>query len=71
MKLFYISGNLMSLGALDFGIIIDGVVIVVDHCMRQLKEKMKDLIFRHRAILRHPPGRSMMIKRNQHVAKVK
>ncbi|MFV0625771.1 MAG: efflux RND transporter permease subunit [Alphaproteobacteria bacterium] len=40
MRLFNISGNLMSLGALDFGIIIDGVVIVVDHCMRKLKEKV-------------------------------
>jgi cobalt-zinc-cadmium resistance protein CzcA len=39
MRLFNISGNLMSLGALDFGIIIDGVVIVVDHCMRRLKER--------------------------------
>jgi cobalt-zinc-cadmium resistance protein CzcA len=37
-----ISGNLMSLGALDFGIIIDGVVIVVDHCMRRLKERKGD-----------------------------
>lgn len=40
MKQLNISGNLMSLGALDFGIIIDGVVIVVDHCMRKLKEKL-------------------------------
>lgn len=40
MKIFNISGNLMSLGALDFGIIIDGVVIVVDHCMRKIKEKI-------------------------------
>lgn len=42
MRYFHISGNLMSLGALDFGIIIDGVVIVVDHCMRKIKEKIKD-----------------------------
>jgi cobalt-zinc-cadmium resistance protein CzcA len=40
MKTLGISGNLMSLGALDFGIIIDGVVIVVDHCMRKIKEKI-------------------------------
>jgi cobalt-zinc-cadmium resistance protein CzcA len=39
MKTLNISGNLMSLGALDFGIIIDGVVIVVDHCMRKLAGK--------------------------------
>lgn len=43
MRQFNISGNLMSLGALDFGIIIDGVVIVVDHCMRKLKEKLKGI----------------------------
>lgn len=42
MKSLGISGNLMSLGALDFGIIIDGVVIVVDHCMRKIKERVKD-----------------------------
>lgn len=42
MQRFGISGNLMSLGALDFGIIIDGVVIVVDHCMRKLKDRFAD-----------------------------
>ena len=30
-----ISGNLMSLGALDFGLIVDGAVIIVENCMRQ------------------------------------
>ena len=38
MKYFGISGNLLSLGALDFGIIVDGAVIVLDHCVRKLKE---------------------------------
>jgi len=33
-----ISGNLMSLGALDFGIIVDGAVIIVENCIRQLAE---------------------------------
>lgn len=42
MRVFNISGNLMSLGALDFGIIIDGVVIVVDHSLRKIKEKIND-----------------------------
>jgi heavy metal efflux system protein len=37
-----ISGNLMSLGALDFGVIIDGVVVIIDNCLRQmLSEKGK------------------------------
>ncbi len=30
-----ISGNLMSLGALDFGLIVDGAVIIVENCLRQ------------------------------------
>lgn len=33
-----ISGNLMSLGALDFGIIVDGTVIIVENCLRKLAE---------------------------------
>lgn len=36
-----ISGNLMSLGALDFGLIIDGAVIIVENCLRRLGEKQK------------------------------
>ena len=31
-----ISGNLMSLGALDFGLIVDGAVIIVENCVRRL-----------------------------------
>lgn len=31
-----ISGNLLSLGAIDFGIIVDGAVIIVENCMRRL-----------------------------------
>ena len=34
----HISANLMSLGAIDFGIIIDGAVIVVENCLRLLAE---------------------------------
>lgn len=30
MKVFGVGGNLMSLGALDFGIIVDGAVIIVE-----------------------------------------
>jgi len=33
---YKISANLMSLGALDFGIIIDGAVVIVDNCIRRL-----------------------------------
>ena len=31
-----ISANLMSLGALDFGIIVDGAVVIVENCIRRL-----------------------------------
>ncbi|MFV0552645.1 MAG: efflux RND transporter permease subunit, partial [Anaerorhabdus sp.] len=36
-----ISGNLMSLGALDFGIIVDGAVIIVENCIRHLAEEQQ------------------------------
>lgn len=36
MNLFGVSGNLMSLGALDFGLIVDGAVIIVEAALYQL-----------------------------------
>ncbi|MEI6682877.1 MAG: CusA/CzcA family heavy metal efflux RND transporter [Bacteroidota bacterium] len=36
MKLFGISGNLMSLGAIDFGLIVDGAVIIVENVVHRL-----------------------------------
>ena len=38
-----ISANLMSLGALDFGLIVDGAVIVVENAVRRLAEKRRHL----------------------------
>jgi cobalt-zinc-cadmium resistance protein CzcA len=38
-----ISGNLMSLGAIDFGIIIDGAVIIVENCLRVLGNRQHEL----------------------------
>ena len=38
-----ISGNLMSLGAVDFGLIIDGAVVMVENIVRQLGERQKHL----------------------------
>lgn len=38
-----VSANLMSLGALDFGLIVDGAVIIVENCLRSLSEKRKHL----------------------------
>lgn len=43
MKPLGISGNLMSLGALDFGIIVDGAVILIDNCIRYIHNKTKDM----------------------------
>lgn len=39
MNIFGVSGNLMSLGALDFGLIIDGAVIIVEAVLHQLHSK--------------------------------
>ncbi|WP_020651422.1 CusA/CzcA family heavy metal efflux RND transporter [Massilia niastensis] len=36
MVTYRVSANLMSLGALDFGIIIDGAVVIVEACVRRL-----------------------------------
>jgi len=33
-----VSGNLMSLGALDFGLIVDGAVIIIENCLRRFGE---------------------------------
>lgn len=37
------SANLMSLGALDFGLIVDGAVIIVENCLRRLGERQHQL----------------------------
>ncbi len=39
MYVFRISANLMSLGALDFGLIADGAIIVAENCLRRLSER--------------------------------
>jgi heavy metal efflux system protein len=38
-----VSGNLMSLGAIDFGLIVDGAVIIVENCLRHLTERQHAL----------------------------
>ena len=45
-----ISANLMSLGALDFGLIVDGAVIIVENCVKRLAEA------------RHRLGRALDLK---------
>lgn len=39
MKQFRISGNLMSLGAIDFGLIVDGSVVMIENIVRHLSLK--------------------------------
>lgn len=43
MAVANVSANLMSLGALDFGIIIDGAVVIVENCMRRLSHAQKNI----------------------------
>jgi len=38
-----VSGNLMSLGAIDFGLIVDGSVVMVENIIRHLAEKQHEL----------------------------
>ena len=38
-----VSGNLMSLGALDFGLIVDGAVIIVENCLRRFGDEQHRL----------------------------
>lgn len=42
MKPLGISGNLMSLGALDFGLIVDGAVIMIDNCIRFIHHRTEE-----------------------------
>ncbi|HLA68344.1 MAG TPA: CusA/CzcA family heavy metal efflux RND transporter [Bacteroidota bacterium] len=42
MKLTGVSGNLMSLGAIDFGIIVDGAVVLVENALRKLHERQQE-----------------------------
>ncbi len=39
MRQFNISANLMSLGAIDFGLIVDAAVIIVENCVRRLAQE--------------------------------
>jgi cobalt-zinc-cadmium resistance protein CzcA len=43
MNALGVPANLMSLGALDFGLIIDGAVIIVENALRRIAERQKEL----------------------------
>jgi cobalt-zinc-cadmium resistance protein CzcA len=50
-----VSGNLMSLGAIDFGLIVDGAVIIVENCLRRLAEEQ------------HKKGRLLTLQERLHI----
>jgi heavy metal efflux system protein len=43
MRALGLSGNLMSLGAIDLGLIVDGAVIIVENAVRRLSERRAEL----------------------------
>jgi cobalt-zinc-cadmium resistance protein CzcA len=43
MRIFHVSGNLMSLGAIDFGLIVDGAVIMTENSVRRIAERQHAL----------------------------
>jgi cobalt-zinc-cadmium resistance protein CzcA len=53
MRLFHVSGNLMSLGALDFGLIVDGAVVMVENAVRRRAEAQH-------ANSKEPPERTIL-----------
>lgn len=57
MMKFGISGNLMSLGAIDFGLIVDGAVFMMENIVRRVSEKRKQVgAILSKADLRHAVG---------------
>ncbi len=55
MRYFNVSANLMSLGAIDFGLIVDGAVIIVEDTVRRL------------AAQRHHVGRALSADERLHI----
>ncbi len=53
MRVFNVSGNLMSLGALDFGLIVDGAVVMVENVVRRRAEAQHENS-------REPPERTIL-----------
>ncbi len=53
MRIFNVSGNLMSLGAIDFGLIVDGAVVMVENVVRRRAEAQHENS-------REPPERTIL-----------
>jgi heavy metal efflux system protein len=60
-----VSGNLMSLGAIDFGIIVDGAVVSVENCIRRFAEEQH----RHGRLLTKKERLSLAYEASREVAK--
>jgi heavy metal efflux system protein len=43
MRLTGVSGNLLSLGAIDFGLVVDGAIIIVENAVRRMAERREAL----------------------------
>jgi cobalt-zinc-cadmium resistance protein CzcA len=43
MWLFGVSGNLLSLGAIDFGLVVDGAIIIIENAQRRLAERRHEI----------------------------
>ena len=46
-----VSGNLMSLGAIDFGLVVDGAVLMIENIVRHLREKRPQTPESHTAVI--------------------
>lgn len=51
MRWFGVSASLMSLGAIDFGLLVDGAVVMIENILRRLEEHKGELGPRERLIL--------------------
>lgn len=51
MRVFGVSASLMSLGAIDFGLLVDGAVVMIENILRRLEEHEGELAPRERLLL--------------------
>jgi cobalt-zinc-cadmium resistance protein CzcA len=65
MNALGISGNLMSLGALDFGLIIDGAVIIVENALRRIAERQSHL----GRVLTHEERHAQVVQASQEMVR--
>jgi heavy metal efflux system protein len=60
MNAFGLSGNLMSLGAIDFGLIVDGAVIIVENAVRRMTDARKSGVVTNRSEIVETATREVM-----------